>query len=64
MTTQAYQQAFAAGFTKEVLADCTAHTLTLLVNPDHDFDGRLRAFDIDENDYVTVNGWLWTFEEL
>lgn len=64
MTTEAYKAAFAAGYTKEVSADCAAHTLTLLVNPTHDYDSRLRAFDVDENDYVTVNGWLWTFEDL
>lgn len=64
MTNAAYQTAFAAGYTKEVLADCSVHTLTLLVAPEQDYDAAFKAFDIDEGEYVTVNGWLWVFEEL
>jgi len=64
MTTAKYQEAFAAGYQLEVLADCGAHTLALLVKPDQDYDDTFKAWDIDEQEYVTVNGWLWTFETL
>lgn len=58
------EQARAAGYTKHVQADCTSYTLDLLIKPHADLDERFRAYDLDEGEYVDVNGWLWTFEDL
>lgn len=60
---QAEVTARAAGYTREVLADCGQHTLSLLVMPGQDYDDTFKAWDLDEDEYVIVNGWLWTFEE-
>lgn len=51
------------GFTKEVTADSSEYTLFLLVKPDADFDGRFKAWDIDEQEFIAVNGWLFDVTE-
>ncbi|WP_375188451.1 hypothetical protein [Sphingobium yanoikuyae] len=51
------------GYTRHVIADCTQYTMELLIRPDADLDGTVRAFDLDANSYLTLNGWLWTFED-
>ncbi len=50
------------GFTKEVTAENHAFYLHLLVKPETDFDGRFRAWDCDEQEFITVNGWLFIIE--
>jgi len=57
-------KAAAAGYTHEVLADCGQHTLSLLVMAGQNYDETFKAWDIDEQEFVFVNGWLWTFEEV
>ena len=51
------------GYTKEVMADCSEHTLLLLVEPDTDLDSRFKAWDTEEQEWLYVNGWLFSFEE-
>jgi hypothetical protein len=51
-----------AGYTQEVLAENTKYTLNLLTKPGTDFGERFKAWDIDEQEWVTVNGWLFTVE--
>lgn len=53
-----------AGYTVEYLADCDAHSMHISVRPDADLDGTFRAFDHDNQEYVHINGWLWTFEPI
>jgi hypothetical protein len=50
----------AAGYTRAIVADSSHHTLNLLVKPDADLDGTFPAFCRDENEMLTVNGWLFT----
>lgn len=52
------------GFTKEVLAECTMHSLNLLIRPDTDLDSRFKAWDMDEQEFIRINGWLFTFEDI
>ena len=52
-----------AGFTKEVFASSTHYDLYLLVKPDTDFDDSFKAWDMDQQEFLRVNGWLFTFEE-
>ena len=51
------------GFTREVIADSDRHTLYLLVKPDTDFDDRFRAWDTDEQEFIFVNGWLFSVDD-
>jgi hypothetical protein len=50
------------GYTREVIADCDACTLNLLVKPETDFDDAFRAWDMDDQQFIRVNGWLFTIE--
>jgi hypothetical protein len=51
------------GFTKAILAESIHHTLYLLVKPDADLGERFKAWDMDEQEFIWVNGWLFTCEE-
>ena len=55
--------AMLSGYTKLILANAAEYNLTLLVRPSADLDGSFRAFCVDENEYITVNGWLFNIEE-
>lgn len=47
------------GYTREVVADCDACTLFLLVKPKQDFDCTFRAWDMDNQEFIYVKGWLF-----
>lgn len=49
------------GFTKEILAECAEYSLHLLVKPKTDLDDCFRAWDCDNQEYIKVNGWLFSF---
>jgi hypothetical protein len=49
-------------FTEEVIASGGGYELYLLVKPDTDFDSTFRAWDMDEQEFIQVNGWLFTIE--
>lgn len=51
------------GFTQEVVAESDQHTLFLLVRPGTDYDSTFRAWDTDEQEFIQVNGWLFSVEE-
>lgn len=51
-----------AGFTREVLASSDQMDLYLLVKPGTDFDGCFKAWDTDAQEFIRVNGWLFTTE--
>ncbi len=38
--------------------------LFILVKPETDLDSRFKAWDSDEQDYIVINGWLFTFEAV
>ncbi len=52
-----------AGCTREIVAENTTHTLHLLVQPDADLSGVFNAWDMDEQEFIRVNGWLFAFED-
>jgi hypothetical protein len=56
--------ATARGFTRYVLADSDQVSLYLLIKPDTDLDSTFCAYDTDEQTWIKVNGWLFTFEDL
>lgn len=53
-----------AGFTREVWASCDECEGPYLIKPDTDLDDRFKAWDMDAQEFVTINGWLWSFEDL
>lgn len=52
------------GYTREVTADCPAYSLNLLVMPGQDYDDTFKAWDMDEQEWLLVDGWLWSFETV
>jgi hypothetical protein len=50
------------GFTKEIVGEGAPCSLFLLVRPDTDLDSQFRAWDMDEQAFITVNGWLYRFD--
>lgn len=57
------QSARDAGFTRPIFASSSAYDLDLLVEPGADFDGTFRAWDVDCQEWLDVNGWLFQIEE-
>ena len=50
-------------YTREVYAVCSMYELSLLVKPDADLDSEFVAWDLDEQEFINVNGWLFTIED-
>ena len=50
------------GFTEEVTLTSWEHDLYLLVKPGTDTDSRFKAWDTDCQEFIYVNGWLFTRE--
>jgi hypothetical protein len=50
------------GYTLEVVAESSdgLHDLYLLVKPGTDFDDTFRAWDTDNQEFISVNGWLYS----
>ena len=50
------------GFTREVVASNDEMDLYLLVKPDAELDGAFKAWDTDNQEFIRVNGWLFSIE--
>lgn len=50
-------------YTKLVSIEGGCSGFVALVKPDTDLDDRFKAFDIDNNEWVWVNGWACDIEE-
>ncbi len=48
------------GFTKEVVIENESLTLFLLVRPETDLGGQFKAWDTDNQEFIRVNGWLFS----
>jgi len=51
------------GFTTEVYGEYAAQALHLLVKPETDLSGTFKAWDMDCQEFIRVNGWLADFNE-
>lgn len=51
-----------AGFTQEVVATSDVYEFYLLVKPDTDYDSAFKAWDMDAQEFIRVNGWLFSVE--
>ncbi|MGZ2448487.1 hypothetical protein ACVIRO_001241 [Rhizobium ruizarguesonis] len=56
--------AILAGFTREVMAAGGDYELHLFIKPDTDVGERFKAYDADECEWLNVNGWLFTVEDI
>ena len=51
------------GFTRELVLESDYNTLFILIKPDTNLDARFKAWDTDEQEFIIVNGWLFTAHE-
>lgn len=53
-------------FSKEVQAESNngEFSLALLIKPDTDLEEAFKAWDIDNQEYIHVFGWNWSFEKV
>ena len=57
--------ALRAGYTRPVYLEGDYGGFAALIRPDADLDDRFTAFDTDNQEWLTVNGWqLGAVEEL
>lgn len=49
------------GYTQGYIAECAECDLHILAKPDTDLDGTFKAWDCDNQEFVRINGWLWSF---
>jgi hypothetical protein len=53
------------GYTVEVVADSGQGIgLNLMIRPGTDLDDCFKAWDLDEQEFIRVNGWLFTFSTV
>ena len=52
------------GYTTELQCENWALDLNVLVRPHTDTDGEFKAWCMDEQEFITVNGWLFTISEV
>lgn len=56
--------AVGAGFTRAVMIDGDFGGFCGLVKPDTDYDSRFKAFDTDNQEWIMVNGWMCSIEDM
>jgi hypothetical protein len=49
-----------AGYTQEIALTSDECDLYLLIKPGTDLDSRFKAWDTDNQEWLVVNGWLFT----
>ena len=52
------------GYTKELLAYPLNKETHILVKPDTDLSDLVRVWNCDEQKYIYLEGWLYTFEPV
>lgn len=50
--------AIRSGYTRPVYLVLGFYSFAALIEPDTDLDDRFKAFDTDNGEWLTVNGWL------
>ncbi len=56
--------AILAGFTMEIYGEYQGEGLHLLIHPNTDLNTRFRAWDMDSQEFINVNGWLADFQPV
>lgn len=52
------------GYTRELHGHAGILSLYLLVKPQEDIGQRFRAYDMDRQEFIFVNGWLFSWVEV
>lgn len=57
-------EAVSLGYRQPMLASSIQGEFACLVRPGDDLDDVVKVFDTDNQEWIRLNGWNWTFEEL
>jgi hypothetical protein len=57
-------EAVSRGYTKPMLASSIQGEFACLARPGDDMDGVVKVFDTDNQEWIRLNGWNWSFEDL
>ena len=57
-----YYAAMAKGYTQRVLIDAGDSEILALVKPYTELDSCFKAYDVEECEYLAINGWNCTFD--
>ena len=49
------------GFTEEYTAESILMEFPILVKPGTDLDSTFKAWDMDNQEFIKIKGWLFTF---
>ena len=49
---------------KKYLASCSQYDLFIHIDSSVDLDSTFKALCLDSGEILTINGWLFTFEEV
>ncbi len=52
------------GYTQEIIAMGGRFDLSLLIKPETDLEDSFRAWDMDEQEFIRVNGWNFEIEDV
>lgn len=52
------------GYTREIMGEYKGMSLFLLVKPDTQLDQRFKAWNMDMQEFIHVNGWLTSFDDV
>ncbi len=53
-----------AGYTREIFASSDGYDLNILIKPDVELAGCFKAFDLSEQEFVKINGWMCILEDV
>lgn len=51
-----------SGYTLEILCECGGNALSLLTKPGEDYDSYFKAWDVDAEEFIYVEGWQCSIE--
>ena len=56
-----YSKDFATknGFTQKHICESDEHYFNLLIRPNTHTDGRFKAYSIDDESFLMINGWMF-----
>jgi hypothetical protein len=57
--------AILAGYTEEYFVESSNHeyAFPVLIKPDADLDGVVSVWLTDSQEFIKLNGWLWSFDK-
>lgn len=56
------KDAILQGYAEEYVAECDECVFCILAKPEDDFDDIVKVWDMDNQEFIYLKGWLFSFE--